>query len=128
MKYQNLDLEFQLENIIDWVKREPSKAKKSAKGNLNLFFQRWLNREKPQYRKITHERIRPNTVEAPAKELTPEEERAEKIKDLQGSIKNAEVFLSKPEAMKDKNAMGLVRGNLERFQRELAELQGKVQP
>jgi len=78
------------------------------------------------HKKTTHERIRPNAQEEPARELTPEEERAEKIKDLQGSIKNAQMFLSKPEAQKDKNAMGIVRGNLERFQGELAELQGRV--
>jgi uncharacterized phage protein (TIGR02220 family) len=89
----------------------------------------YLNQTPQDFHKpTTHERIRPNTQEPPARELTPEEERAEKIKDLGDSIKNAQMFLSKPEAQKDKKAIGIVAGNLERFSRELAELQGQVQP
>jgi hypothetical protein len=46
-KYPLLDLDFQWRNILDWVNRKPKKAKESASGDLNLFFQRWLNKEKP---------------------------------------------------------------------------------
>ncbi|MFA5424467.1 MAG: hypothetical protein WC374_11490 [Phycisphaerae bacterium] len=127
LKYQNIDLDFQFENIIDWVKREHGKAKKSATGNLNLFFQRWLNRERPRFNKSTaHERIRPNMIEEPpARDLTPEEAKAEKIKTLQDSIKSQQMFLSNPNARKDQNAINIVTLNLARFQSELASLQAE---
>lgn len=90
-------------------------------------FDRYINQKPQDFKsKTSHERIRPNTVEeAPSRELTPEEERAVKIADLMDSIKNAQTFLSKPEAQKDKKAMGIVRGNLERFQSELASMQAE---
>jgi hypothetical protein len=49
VKYPLLDLDFQWKNILDWVNRKPKKAKESASGDLNLFYQRWLNKEKPNF-------------------------------------------------------------------------------
>jgi uncharacterized phage protein (TIGR02220 family) len=94
-------------------------------------FDRYIN-QKPQDfhgKPTTHERrwggVENRPDETPARALTPEEERAEKIHDLMDSIKNAQTFLSKPEAQKDKKAIGIVAGNLERFTRELASLQAE---
>jgi hypothetical protein len=50
-KYPSIDLDFQWENILDWINRKPKKAKESSVGDLNLFFQRWLNKEKPSFNK-----------------------------------------------------------------------------
>jgi len=64
-KYPGIDLDFVFANVLDWIDREHSKAHKAGKGDLNLFYQRWLNKEKPRFFKpTTHERIRPNTEEA----------------------------------------------------------------
>jgi hypothetical protein len=63
-KYPGIDLDFAFANVLDWIDREPGKAHKASKGDLNLFYQRWLNKEKPRFFKpTTHERIRPNTEE-----------------------------------------------------------------
>lgn len=63
----------------------------------------------------------------PARELTPEEERAERIASLKDSIHKSEIFLSKSEARKDRNAIRIVENNLRGFRDELLQIENQVQ-
>lgn len=81
-KYPYLDLEFQWANIADWISRNPGKAKKSAAGDLHLFNQRWLNRERPQQQKPRRPEIRAN--DQPAAEPT----RDERIEFMRGRLED----------------------------------------
>jgi len=120
LKYQNIDLDFQFENIIDWVKREHGKAKKSATGNLNLFFQRWLNRERPRFNKsTTHERIRPNTEAAPAS-------KEERVEFLRSRLADNEQRLARLGQDKEGRRLAAqVEGAIKNIKDQLASLQAE---
>jgi hypothetical protein len=125
-KYQYIVLEFQFENIIDWVKREPSKAKRSAKGDLNLFFQRWLNKEKPQMKQKGY----------PAHIVTNEEimaaqgqRAAERLRELPQLIENQKYLLEQYEAAMagaglDEQSIKIMKGipgKIKELEREMGE-------
>jgi hypothetical protein len=131
-KYPEHDLDFQLVNIIDWVKRKHSKAKESAKGDLNLFFQRWLNRERPQGKgspKGHPARIMSNEDVA----AMQKQRAAERLAALPGIIKEQNeylVWLRETEANGGLDEpsirkMNEIPGRIKELESELMELRGK---
>jgi hypothetical protein len=126
-KYPSIDLDFQWANIFDWINRKPKKAKESAAGDLNLFFQRWLNKEKPQMKQKGY----------PAHIVTNDElidaqgqRAAERKRELPQLIENQKYLLEQYEAAMagaglDEQSIKIMKGipeKIKELEREMGEI------
>jgi len=94
LKYPGLDLAFQWQNIEDWIRRKLTKARDSAQGDLNLFFQRWLNKEKPDFHRRPGISRGVSIVSDEDLKAMEKTRRADRIKDLMRSITSQKELLS----------------------------------